>query len=49
VPGGYLLARDVDHYLHPGTRKAYSDFVLRDDAFRLVAHLDHLAVAQKRV
>jgi predicted O-methyltransferase YrrM len=47
-PGGFIAAHDVDNYAHgPGTRKAFFDCVLRAPQFRLVYHLDNLAVAQR--
>lgn len=46
--GGYIAAHDVDNYDHgPGTRKAFIDCVLRDPGYRLVYHVDNLAVAQR--
>jgi predicted O-methyltransferase YrrM len=48
APGGFIAAHDVDNYEHgPGTRKAFFDRVLRDPRFRLVYHVDNLAVAQR--
>jgi len=47
-PGGFLAAHDVDNYEHgPGTRRAFMDCVLKDRRFRLVLHVDNLAVAQR--
>jgi len=47
-PGGFIAAHDVDNYAHgPGTRKAFVDCVLKNSRYRLVYHVDNLAVAQK--
>jgi predicted O-methyltransferase YrrM len=47
-PGGFLAAHDVDNYSHgPGTRRAFMDCILANPNFRLVLHVDNLAVAQK--
>jgi predicted O-methyltransferase YrrM len=48
APGGFIAAHDVDNYTHgPGTRKAFVDCVLKDAQFRLIHHMDNLAVAQR--